>query len=96
MRSLRWPLLGLGVLSVVLWLLSYSWLVGVTPPTRWIRRDASPWLVSEVAAVVVGAVALVAWLALRRSAARGRAARWGAILGGTAALLFALSLAWTA
>lgn len=77
----------------MLWLLSHSWMVGVTPPTRWISRDASPWLVSEVAAVVVGAVALLAWLALRRTPARGRVARWGAILGGGAALLSAVSLA---
>jgi hypothetical protein len=94
---LVWPVLGLGVLAVLLWLLSYSWLVGVTPPTRWISRDASPWWISEVAAVAVGALALLGGLLLRtRVPGAGRAARWAAGLGAFALVMSAASLAWPA
>lgn len=48
----RWPVLALAVLSVAFWAASYSWLAGLTPPTRWLSATASPWLVMEIAAVV--------------------------------------------
>jgi hypothetical protein len=85
----------LGVLSVVLWAASYSWLAGITPPTQWISRTVSPWFLAEVAATVVGSAALVAGvlLARRSRAGRRRAAIWAAALGGFAATASAVSLA---
>jgi hypothetical protein len=91
-RPLRWPVLGLGVLSVVLWLASYSWLLGLTPPLEWVSPGSSPWFVAEAAAVVVGAVAVVGGLLLLRTARR--AAWWAIALGAVAAGLSLLSIAW--
>ena len=48
--------LGLGGLAAFFWLASYSWIVGLALPTHWIWPDVSPWLIAELAAVVVGAV----------------------------------------
>ena len=95
MQQLRWPVLTLGVLSVVLWLTSYSWLLGITPPTQWISRELSPWLLAEFAAVATGAVALVGGLLLARGST-GRARRLpitAAVLGGFAMVVTLLSLA---
>jgi hypothetical protein len=85
----------LGVLSVVLWAASYSWLVGLTPPTEWISRTASPWLVAEVAAVVVGVPAVVGGLVLagRRGNGGRRTAVWAVALAGFATTASAVSLA---
>jgi hypothetical protein len=93
-QQLRWPVLGVGVLSVVLWLASYSWLLGLTPPLEWISPGSSPWLIAESAAVVVGALAVAGGLLLLRTSRR--VAVWAASLGGGAALLSALSIAWPA
>jgi hypothetical protein len=94
-QQLRWPVLALGVLSVVLWLASYSWLVGVTPPTQWISRELSPWLIAEIAAVATGAAALAGGLLLARGStgAARRIPIVAAALGGFALVTTALSLA---
>ena len=91
---LRSVTLGLGCLAVLLWLTSYSWVVGLTPPTRWISPDVSPWLVVEVAAVAVGAVSLGSGLLLawRAPAAQRRTPLLAAGLGGFAAVVTLLSL----
>ena len=94
MQQLRWPVLALGVLSVVLWLASYSWLLGVQLPTQWISRELSPWLIAEIAAVVTGAVSLVGGLLLARWSTRDvrRMPLWAAGLGGFAMVLTLVSL----
>jgi hypothetical protein len=86
--------LGLGCLAVFLWLTSYSWVVGLTPPTRWIAPEASPWQVVEVAAVAVGAASLVSGLLLawRSPAARRRLPLLAAVSGGLVAAATLLSL----
>lgn len=92
MRRLALPL---GVLSIMLWLASYSWLLGLTPPTRWLAPDTSPWLVAEIAAAGTGAVSLVAGLLIARSS-RGkalRAARLAMASGGFAMAMSLLSIA---
>jgi hypothetical protein len=83
--------LGLAVLSVAFWAASYSWLLGLTPPTGWLSA-ASPWLVMEVAAVVTGALALVAGVLLARIAGCRRAGATAAWLGGVALLATTASL----
>jgi hypothetical protein len=90
--------MALGVLSVVLWLASYSWIIGLTPPTQWISRTASPWWVAEVAAVGVGILSLVAGLAVARRSAEGtrRLPLSAAALGGFAAAMSLLSLSMSA
>ena len=67
---------------MVCWAASYSWTLGLTPPTGWISETASPWLVMEIVAVVTGALSVLGGvvLARRRSCRRaGVAAIW---LGG--------------
>jgi hypothetical protein len=91
---LRWPVLGLGVVSVVLWLTSYSWLVGFTPPLQWVSPGGSPWLIAEAAAAVAGTVAVIGGLLLLRSSRR--LAVWAITLGAVAAVLSVLSIAWPA
>jgi hypothetical protein len=95
MLLLRRLALPLGVLSIILWLASYSWLLGLTPPTRWLSPDASPWLVAEMAAAGTGAVALVAGLLVARSScgAALRAARLAAVSGGFVMAMSLLSIA---
>jgi hypothetical protein len=97
-RLLRWPVLGLGVLSVLLWSASYSWLVGLTPPLQWLGRGSSPWLIAEVAAAVTGALAVLGGLALIRSSTPGtrRTAIWAVSLGAVAMVLSVLSITWPA
>ena len=94
MRALRPVVLALGGLAVLLWLTSYSWIVGLTPPTAWISTEASPWLVAEIAAVGVGAVSLGAGLLLawRSPAEQRRAPLLAAGLGGFASVVTLLSL----
>jgi hypothetical protein len=94
----RWPVLGFGVLSVLLWLASYSWLVGLTPPLQWLSRGSSPWLIAEAAAAVTGALAVLGALVLVRSSAPGtrRTAIWALSLGAVAMVLSVLSIAWPA
>jgi hypothetical protein len=94
MSSLRWPVLALGVLAVALWLLSYSWLLGLTPPTRWISREASPWWIAEVGAAAVGGLALVGGVLLGKRS--GKIARWGAGLGAFALVMSVLGMTWLA
>jgi hypothetical protein len=83
--------LGLAVVSLFFWAASYSWLLGLTPPTSWLTA-ASPWLVMEVAAVVTGALALVTGLLLTRLTSTRRAGVTAAWLGGFALLATAASL----
>jgi hypothetical protein len=83
--------LALAVLSLTFWAASYSWLLGLTPPTGWLSA-ASPWLVMEVAAVVTGALALVAGVLLARRADTRRAGAASAWLGGVALLATSASL----
>jgi hypothetical protein len=87
--------LGLAVLSVVFWVASYSWLVGLTPPTRWVSPTASPWLVMEIAAAATGAAALVGGVLLARRASDRirRAGVRAACLGGFALVATCVSLA---
>ncbi|MGY1849428.1 hypothetical protein [Blastococcus sp. SYSU DS1021] len=91
----RWPVRTLAVLAVVCWAASYSWLLGWTPPTRWLHPTASPWLVMELAAVAAGAAAVVggAVLAGRGSPAGRRTGVRSAWLGGLALLATAAGLA---
>jgi hypothetical protein len=98
LQVLRWPVLGLGVLSMLLWLASYSWLVGLTPPLQWLDRGSSPWLIAEAAAAVTGALAVLGGLILVRGAAPGPrgTAVWAASLGAVAMVLSVLSIAWPA
>ena len=84
-------MLALAVLSDAFWAASYSWLLGLTPPTGWLSA-ASPWLVMEVAAVVTGALALVAGALLARRAGGRRAGTVAAWLGGFALVATAASL----
>ena len=88
-------MLGLAVLSMGFWAASYSWLAGLTPPTRWISATTSPWLVMEIAAVGTGAAALIAAVLLAPRASDGtrRAAIVAACLGGFALTATGLSLA---
>jgi hypothetical protein len=83
---------GLAVVSVVFWAASYSWMLGLTPPTQWLSETTSPWLVMEVAAVVTGAVAVLGGVLLAR---RGRTRRAGVRamwLGGFAVVATTVSL----
>jgi hypothetical protein len=91
----RRSVLGLAVLSMGFWAASYSWVVGLTPPTRWISATASPWLIMEIAAVGFGASALISGILLARRASEGtrRAAILAAWLGGFALTATGLSLA---
>jgi hypothetical protein len=95
-RADRWrtPVVGLAVLSIASWAGSYSWLLGLTPPTRWISATASPWLVMEIAAVTTGAVAVLGGvlLALRGRDGTRRAGVRAAWLGGFALLATTASL----
>jgi hypothetical protein len=97
-QPLRWPALGLGVLSVLLWLASYSWLVGLTPPLQWLSPGSSPWLIAEAAAAVTGALAVLGGLLVIRGPASGarRNAIWAVSLGAVAMVLSVLSIAWPA
>ena len=95
MQPLRWSVLALGVLSMVLWLTSYSWLVGFIPPTQWISRSASPWWIAEIAAAGIGTVSLVAGLVLARTpeSQDRRIPLVAASLGGFAMVASVLSIA---
>ena len=94
MRALRPVVLGLGCLALFLWLSSYSWVVGLAPPTRWISPDSSPWLVAEIAAVGVGLLSLGSGLLLtwRSPAEQRRTPLLAAALGGFVTLASLLSL----
>ena len=94
----RWPVLGVALLSVVVWAASYTWLVGWTPPTRWISSTSSPWLIMEIAAVITGAAALVGGVLVARGATGGtrRTGILAAWLGGFALIATTASLAATA
>jgi hypothetical protein len=83
----------MSLLSVVLWLASYSWLLGLTPPLEWISPGDSPWFIAEAAAIPIGAVAVAGGLLLRRTSRR--VAIWAVSLGAVAAVLSALSIAWS-
>jgi hypothetical protein len=93
-QLLRWPVVGVSVLSIVLWLASYGWLVGFTPPLEWVSPGSSPWLIAESAAVVTGAVAVLGGLLLVRTCRRP--AIWAVSLGAVATVLSLLSIAWPA
>lgn len=84
MRVLGSAVLGTGVLALFLWLCSYSWILGVTPPTPWIDPEVSPWLAAEIGAVVAGGLSLSAGLLLRlvAGARSSRASLYGAAVGG--------------
>jgi hypothetical protein len=88
----RWPVVCLAVVSVVFWAASYSWLLGLTPPTRWLSSTASPWLVMEIAAVVTGAGAVLGGVLLARRADTRRSGIRSIWLGGFALLATAASL----
>ncbi|MCF6507364.1 hypothetical protein E9549_08080 [Blastococcus sp. MG754426] len=64
----RWrrPVLALAVLALLFWAASYSWVLGFTPPTRWLSATASPWGLMEVAALATGATALAGGVVLAR------------------------------
>lgn len=83
----------LGVLAVVAWLGSYSWLLGAWIPMGDVDFSTSPWLVSEVVALIVGAAAVLVALAGSVQGATSRRARIWAVSGGVAAALSGLSLA---
>jgi hypothetical protein len=86
--------LALGVVAVIAWLMSYSWLLGAVIPVPEIEYAVSPWLVSEIVAVLVGlAAVVVALVGARGMTGMRRRARVGAVMGGVAATLAMLSLA---
>lgn len=95
MRRVRATVLAVAVLSDLLWLSSYSWIVGLVPPTGWISEDWSPWFLAEVAAVGAGALAVVTGglLALCAGAGARRTPMVAVGLGGFAAVMSLLSLA---
>jgi hypothetical protein len=62
----RWPVLALAALAVAFWTASYSWVLGLTPPTRWLSATASPWGLMELAALATGAAALAGGVLLAR------------------------------
>ena len=84
----------LALLSVSCWLASYSWLLGLEPPTRTVLPGVSPWWLAEAAAVPLGAGAVVLGLvgARRASGLERRVSRSAAIVAGAAAVLALLSL----
>ncbi|WP_207454515.1 hypothetical protein [Desertivibrio insolitus] len=86
----------LGVAAVVSWALSYSWLIGVVVPMPAFEYEVSPWLVVEIAAVVLGVAAVVVALVAAGRGGTSRRARVWAWIGGAAALLAGVSLAWAA
>lgn len=94
MSVVRSVVLGLAGLAVFFWLASYSWIVGLAPPTRWISSDASPWLIAEIAAVLLGVVSLCAGLLLawRSPSGQRRTPLLAAALGGFATAMTMLSL----
>jgi hypothetical protein len=86
--------IALAVAGVVCWLASYSWMVGLEPPTSGLFPGRSAWWVAEVAAVPLGSAALVLGLLAARGSqgpARRRA-RMAAFAGGAAGGLSALSI----
>jgi hypothetical protein len=85
--------LTLGIVAVVAWLMSYSWLLGAIIPMPDIPFAVSPWLLAELVAVLVGFSAVVVALA-GAGGFRGmsRRAGAGAVMGGLAAALALLSL----
>jgi hypothetical protein len=94
-RVLSHVVVGLAALAMLLWLASYSWIVGLTPPTRWISAEASPWLVAETAAALLGLVALcvgslVAW---RSPSGERRSPLLAAATGGFAMAMSVVSIA---
>lgn len=86
--------IGLALAGVVCWLASYSWMVGLEPPTERLFPGRSPWWVAEVAAVPLGAAACVLGLLAAREAEGPdrRRARTAALVGAAAAALSALSI----
>lgn len=92
---MRWAPIGLAVAGVLCWLASYSWVIGLEPPTGGLFPGRSGWWVAEAVAVPLGGAALVLGVLAARGAegpARRRA-RTAAFVGGAAAALSALSLA---
>jgi hypothetical protein len=84
----------LGVIAVVAGLGSSSWLLGAWIPMDDVEFATSPWLVSEIVALIVGTAAvLVALTGSSKGAGTSRRARVCAIAGGAAAALSLLSLA---
>lgn len=96
--------IALSMVAVALWLLSYSWLLGLVLPadvsTRILseetlsRLGVSPWLVVEVAAIPVGlGGSLLGLLAVRSGVdSRRKWLRAASVLGAGAALLCLASL----
>ena len=85
-------MVGLAVVSVGFWAASYSWMLGLTPPTRWLSPTASPWLVMEIAAVVTGAFAVLGGVLLARRPGGRRAGSRAIWLGGFAVVATVASL----
>ena len=94
MTFVRRAAMVLALLCVVCWLASYSWLLGLEPPTRAVLPEASPWWVAEAVAVPlgVGAVVLGTWGARTASGLERRVSCAAAIVAGVAAALASLSL----
>lgn len=96
--------IALSMVAVALWLLSYSWLLGLVLPadvsTRILseetlnRLGVSPWLVVEVAAIPVGlGGSFLGLLAVRSGVdSRRRWLRAASVLGAAVALLCSASL----
>ncbi|WP_210508481.1 hypothetical protein [Naasia sp. SYSU D00057] len=84
----------LAVAALVLWLLSYSWLLGfLLPPEAQPTFEVSPWLLAELAAIPLGASAVIlAVLAIRAAKDGRRRVRVWAWVGGAAAALSLLSV----
>ena len=92
---LVWCTLVAGLLSIMLWLGSYSWILfGVLPIEDVPELRFSPWFAAEVAAIAVGLAAVLLGLALLKNlTVKERPFVWSGIaLGAFAATLSSLSL----
>jgi len=86
-----------GIASVSLWLASYSWIIGgflEVDEGAFESLTFSPWLVTEVGAILFGVMAVCLGLAVRRWAPRSqlRRARVGFAMGAVAGSLSLFSL----
>ena len=86
--------MALAVAALVLWLLSYSWLLGaLLPREAQPTFEVSPWLLAELGAIPLGVLAVIlAVVAVRVAGDARRHVRVWAWVGGAAAALSLLSV----
>jgi len=94
LRTVSLLSVAMGAVSVLFWLASYAWIVGLALPTEqafgW---ETSPWLVAELAAIGTGVVGLLlAGMAATSAGDARRFAALGAVLSAFSVALSTLSL----